>query len=120
MEAIGIQRTPLINRTMRGSFGTQQCHPRSHAPQSNPATRTASVHRHPLNTGDRSFRANSVSERSDSTNEVEDMLLPQSVRGRHIGISPGSSGWGTGSARSHQVQQGHFNISTKRGFKTTR
>ncbi|KIL00015.1 hypothetical protein PAXRUDRAFT_130836, partial [Paxillus rubicundulus Ve08.2h10] len=106
MEAIGIQRTPLVNRTMLGSFGMQQGHPRSHAPQSNPPTRTASVQRHPLNTGDRSFRANSISDRSDSANEVENILLPQSVRGRHPGISPGSSGWGTSAARPHMVQQG--------------
>ncbi|KAF9247012.1 hypothetical protein BU15DRAFT_57942 [Melanogaster broomeanus] len=106
MEAIGIQRTPLISRTMPGSFGMQQGHPRSHAPQSNlnPQARTASLHRHPLNTGDRSFRVNSVSDRSDSANEVENMLLPQSGRGRHTGVSPGSGGWGTSSARSHLVQ----------------
>ena len=68
-------------------------------------SRAASTHRHPLNTGDRSFMANSVSDRSDSAHEVEHLLLPKTVRGASSGIQPGSSGWGTGSGTSHPVQQ---------------
>ncbi|KAN0097661.1 hypothetical protein V8E55_002107 [Tylopilus felleus] len=118
MEAIGIQRTPLVNRVAKGNIGIQgrsglQVH--SSAP-----SRAASTHRHPLNTGDRSFLANSVSDRSDSAHEVEHLLLPKTFKTAHSGMQPGSSGWGTSSARPHAVQQRPFNLSTKRGFKPAR
>lgn len=102
---VQIRRTPLVSRVTKGNIGVQQGHaglqvtPHSAAP-----SRTASTHRHSLNIGDRSFMANSVSDRSDSAHEVENLLLPKTVRG-HSGMQLDSSGWGTGSARSHPVQQ---------------
>lgn len=76
----------------------------SSAPRAN---RAASTHRQPLNTGNRSFMANSISDRSDSAHEVENLLLPKTVRGghSHAGVQPGSSGWGADSATSRLVQQ---------------
>ncbi|KAF8559073.1 hypothetical protein OG21DRAFT_875703 [Imleria badia] len=121
MDAIGIQRTPLVNRVTKGNIGVQQGRTGLQvASHSSAHSRAASTHRHPLNTGDRSFMANSISDRSDSAHEVEHLLLPKTVKGAHSGIQPGSSGWGTSSARSYPAQQRPFNLSTKRGFKPAR
>ncbi|KAF8450753.1 hypothetical protein L210DRAFT_3521160 [Boletus edulis BED1] len=124
MEAIGKQRTPLVNRVTKGNFGMQQGRPglqaisHSNAPA---PSRAASTHRHPLNTGDRSFMANSVSDRSDSAHEVEHLLLPKTLKKAHTSLQPSdSSGWGTGSARSLPVQQRPFTFITKRGFRPAR
>ncbi|KAF8138248.1 hypothetical protein EV363DRAFT_1313505, partial [Boletus edulis] len=112
MEAIGKQRTPLVNRVTKGNFGMQQ---------GRTGLQPASTHRHPLNTGDRSFMSNSVSDRSDSAHEVEHLLLPKTLKKAHTSLQPSdSSGWGTGSARSLPVQQRPFTFITKRGFRPAR
>ncbi|KAG9317265.1 hypothetical protein JVU11DRAFT_1459 [Chiua virens] len=121
MDTIGVQRTPLVNRVTKGVIGTQPPRAGLHAmSHSNASTGAASTHRRPLNTTDRSFMANSISDRSDSAHEVENLLLPKTVRGDHSGIQLSSSGWGAGGARSHPVQQRAFNPSTKRGFRPAR
>ena len=101
-----MQRTPLVNRVMKANIGMQQGRigPQITSHSSAPS-RAASTHRHPLNAGDRPFMVSSVSDRSDSAHEVEHLLLPKTVKATHSGIHPDSSGWGTGPARPHPVQQ---------------
>lgn len=100
-----MQRTPLVNRVTKGAIGIQQGRAGLQVlPQSAATNRAASTHRHSLNPGDRSFAANSISDRTDSAHEVENLLLPKAGRG-FSGVQSGSSGWGTGPARSHPAQQ---------------
>ncbi|KAH7887981.1 hypothetical protein F5I97DRAFT_2057980 [Phlebopus sp. FC_14] len=119
MEAHRIQRTPIGNRTMTASFGMHQSRPLSNEPLGQVPVRSG-FQRQLLNSGERSFRADTVSDRSESANEVENMLLPQSVRVRNSGLAFGSSGWGTGSSRSNPVQQRTFNPQTRRDFRPAR
>jgi len=101
MEANGIQRTPIANRTM-GMTGVQPGsawrQPGTGQPRHNPQ-------RQPFNAAaDRSFRSNTTrSDRSDSATEVENLLSSaarQPVRG------PGSA-WPAPQARTGQpVQRG--------------
>lgn len=125
MDANGIQRTPLVNRTMAGPFGPHQGAPWPQAAR--PQQRT-NVQRRPftVSNNDRSYRTNSISERSDSANEVENMLLPHVNRSKVPPPSGGSggSGWGgtSSSARPRPAQQHQFssNQAVKHGFRPAR
>lgn len=111
MEANGIQRTPLNNRTVPMNFGGQPAYPWS----SNRARAPPLAGPQRLNAADRSFRANSISDHSESANEVENLLLPNHNRGR-CGVAPSANAWGASSGRSQPVQQRPFNTAAKRGF----
>ncbi|KAI6047097.1 hypothetical protein EDC04DRAFT_585983 [Pisolithus marmoratus] len=111
MEANGIQRTPLNNRNVPMNFGGQPAYSwlssRARVPPLSGPQR--------LNPADRSLRANSISDQSESANEVENFLLPNHNRGRP-GLAPGSNGWNASSGRVQPVQQRPFNPAAKRGF----
>lgn len=112
MQASGIQRTPFNNRTVPMEFGGQPAYPWSSSRARAPPL--AGPQR--LNPADRSFRANSISDQSESANEVENLLLPNHNRGRS-GLVPGPNGWGANSGRGQPVQQRPFNPAAKqRGF----
>jgi hypothetical protein len=73
-----IQRTPIVNRTLGPSFVPKQGSSWLQQPQHAPAqahTRNQSRHQLVGGVSDRSFRASSASDRSDSANEVENMLM---------------------------------------------
>ncbi|OAX39762.1 hypothetical protein K503DRAFT_57343 [Rhizopogon vinicolor AM-OR11-026] len=114
--------TPLVNRTMAGPFGPHQSAPWSQTPR--PQQR-ANVQRRPfaLSNNDRSYRTNSISERSNSANEVENMLLPQH-RSKVPPPSGVGSGWGaTSSSARPRLQQQHpfsSNHTVKHGFRPAR
>ncbi|KAG0705412.1 hypothetical protein DFH29DRAFT_1067404 [Suillus ampliporus] len=126
MDANGIQRTPLVNRTMAGPFGPNQS---AAWPQASRPQQRTNVQRRPFSLGnnDNPYRTNSISERSNSANEVENMLIPQySDRSKVPPPSGGSggSGWGatSSSARPRPVQQHQFssNQAIKHGFRPAR
>lgn len=125
MDANGIQRTPLVNRTMAGPFGPHQS---AAWPQAARPQQRTNVQRRPftVSNNDRSYRTNSISERSDSANEVENMLLPHANRSKVPPPSGGSggSGWGgtSSSARPRPAQQHQFssNQAVKHGFRPAR
>ncbi|KAI6004064.1 hypothetical protein EDD15DRAFT_2458294 [Pisolithus albus] len=100
MQASGIQRTPFNNRTVPMEFGGQPAYPWSSSRARAPPL--AGPQR--LNPADRSFRENSISDQSESANEVENLLLPNHNRGRS-GLVPGPNGWGANSGRGQPVQQ---------------
>ncbi|KAG6334385.1 hypothetical protein ID866_4706, partial [Astraeus odoratus] len=87
MEASGIQRTPLVNRTVPTSFGGQ-----AHTWSNSRARIPSSSGPQRLNPCDRSFKENSVSDRSESVNEVENMLLSHQIRTSSAGAQ---GGWGS-------------------------
>ncbi|CCL99171.1 uncharacterized protein FIBRA_01186 [Fibroporia radiculosa] len=74
MEAHGIQRTPIVNRTAMQP-GTSWRQPASAQPRHNPQ-------RQPFNTGvERSFRSHTTqSDRTDSVGEVENLIGAANVR----------------------------------------
>ncbi|KAJ7499204.1 hypothetical protein FB451DRAFT_29353 [Mycena latifolia] len=84
MEACGIQRTPLVNRTSGASFALPS-HNNSWAPQQqqqhsvqNPSGRRAQSHRQPFaapSQSERAYQSGNTSDRSGSANEVENMLM---------------------------------------------
>ncbi|KAG1791436.1 uncharacterized protein HD556DRAFT_655782 [Suillus plorans] len=125
MDANGIQRTPLVNRTMAGPFGPHQS---AAWPQPARPQQRTNVQRRPfaVSNNDHSYRTNSISERSDSANEVENMLLPHFNRSKVPPPSGGSggSGWGGPSpnARPRLTQQHQFssNQAVKHGFRPAR
>lgn len=125
MDANGIQRTPLVNRTMAGPFGPHQS---AAWPQPARPQQRTNVQRRPfaVSNNDHSYRTNSISERSDSANEVENMLLPHFNRSKVPPPSGGSggSGWGgpSPSARPRLTQQHQFssNQAVKHGFRPAR
>ncbi|KAJ7117317.1 hypothetical protein C8R43DRAFT_102973 [Mycena crocata] len=89
MEASGIHRTPLVNRTAGGSFGPsshsnnqwgqqqQQQHQQQHQQHQQPNSgRRTQSHRQPFATAqDRAYQSGNTSDRSASAHEVENMLL---------------------------------------------
>lgn len=89
MEANGIQRTPIVNRTMSGTFGQQHG---SAWPQNppGPALARSKPQRQPFGQADRSFRL--MSDRSENASEVENMLLlnPDRLSSR---TSSNQGGW---------------------------
>lgn len=110
MEATGVQRTPLIDRTLPTNFGGH--------PWTSSGTRvTQRFGTQRLNPGDHSFMANSISDKSESANEVENMLRPHQSR-RRPGQAPGSGGWS--SSKAQPAQNRIFNPAARRGFKPTR
>ncbi|KAL4075775.1 hypothetical protein J3A83DRAFT_2043666 [Scleroderma citrinum] len=111
MEASGVQRTPLVTRNAPTNFGGQPAYPWTSSGARIP-TRFGPHH---LNPGERSFIAKSVSDQSESVNEVENMLRPPQTR-RMSGPTPGSSGWGS----SKPTQPRILNAAARRGFKPTR
>ncbi|KAI6122724.1 hypothetical protein EV401DRAFT_1949603 [Pisolithus croceorrhizus] len=111
MQANGIQRTPLNNCTLPIDFGGQPAYPWSTSRTRAPPL--AGPQR--LNPADRSLRTNSISDQSESANEVENLLLPNHNRGRS-GLVSGPNGWGVNSGRGQPVQR-PFNPTIKqRGF----
>ncbi|KAI0366384.1 hypothetical protein BV20DRAFT_652995 [Pilatotrama ljubarskyi] len=90
MEAAGIQRTPIVNRTMAGGpIGMQSGGGMAQWRQPQAPVARHAAQRHPFNTMDqRSFRTSGStarSEHSDSTTEVENLIAH--TGGRHGGRS---------------------------------
>lgn len=125
MDANGIQRTPLVNRTMAGPFGPHQS---GAWPQATRPQQRTNMQRRPftVSNNDPSYGTNSISERSDSANEVENMLIPHFNCSKVPPPSGGSggSGWGgtSSSARPRLAQQHQFssNQAVKHGFRPAR
>ncbi|KAI0751306.1 hypothetical protein C8Q80DRAFT_565798 [Daedaleopsis nitida] len=95
MEAAGIQRTPIVNRTMTGFPVGMQSGSAWRQPQSTTHTRGRQpAQRHPFSTTDGSFRTSvstTRSDHSDSTAEVENLLAqtgaPRGRHGNHSGLA---------------------------------
>jgi len=123
MEANGIQRTPIVNRTIGAPFAAQQnsawAQPQNtqgQVPTRNQAKRQpfSAVH-------NSHFRSNTVSDRSDSANEVEDMLVNSRPPVRR---SSGQGGWTTTTQKSRTTQPRVFapatTTRTSNGFRPAR
>ncbi|KAG6911752.1 hypothetical protein DXG01_008002 [Tephrocybe rancida] len=102
MEASGIQRTPLVKRTMpfvpqapgHANWGQQQ------PPQGHVRNKS---HRQPFAAADRSYR--STTDQSDSANEVENILAPNPYSSRgHVN----HGGWS--STPQHPLRPIHQNV----------
>ncbi|KII95823.1 hypothetical protein PLICRDRAFT_129839 [Plicaturopsis crispa FD-325 SS-3] len=103
MEANGIQRTPIVNRTS-GSFMPQQQQQQQPWPQQQQGHMRAKSQRQPFGVpaDQRSYRTSNASDRSDSANEVENLLLNPSRAPVRTSIN-GQSGWpAAGRTRSTQ------------------
>ncbi|KAF9076485.1 hypothetical protein BDP27DRAFT_1255363, partial [Rhodocollybia butyracea] len=101
MELNGIQRTPIVNRltNFSGHWG-------QHATQNQPQQRSLRVggsHRQPLVMpgNDRPHAGGYVSDRSDSANEVEQLLVGGGGhRQAGVSISTGTGGWNPGALQA--------------------
>ena len=99
-----IQRTPIVNRTTGAPFAPQQNtawaqpqHVQGQPPPRNQAQRQ------PFGAvPDRHFRSNSASDRSDSANEVENMLINNRPPARR---TSDQGGWTTTGQRARPTQQ---------------
>jgi len=118
MEANGIQRTPIVNRTMGTPFAPQQN--TAWAQPQGSARNQTNNRQHFGAAPDRHFRSNSASDRSSSANEVENMLMNSRPPARR---TSDQGGWTTTGQRVRPTQQRVFAPAAKRmpsGFKPAR
>ncbi|KAF8897248.1 hypothetical protein BD779DRAFT_1667251 [Infundibulicybe gibba] len=117
MEANGIQRTPLINRTTGNSFVPQ--HNSGWAQQLAPMQAHARNHSHRQAFGgheaDRSYRSGNTSDRSESANEVEELLLHRNHQPAQA-VRTHSTGWSGAPPSNARPSQRAF-AQPKRGFR---
>lgn len=101
-----IQRTPIINRTTGAPFGAQQNAGWVQPPlqtQGQQSQGRVNAQRQPFNLpGDRTFQSISLSDRSDSADEVENLLMSTRPPVRRPGDQ---SGWGATNQRPRPHQQ---------------
>jgi len=101
MEANGIQRTPIVNRTMTGTFGQQHAsawpqHQQAPIPARNKPQRQV------FGQADRSYR--SMSDRSESANEVENMLLNPG-QSHLVSRTSNQGGWSVAPQKNRPTQR---------------
>ncbi|TBU61354.1 hypothetical protein BD310DRAFT_921282 [Dichomitus squalens] len=122
MEAAGIQRTPIVNRTIAGGpigmSGNSGSTWRQPQPANAHAHRGRQVaQRQPFSAMDGSYRTSvstTRSDRSDSTAEVENLLAQTSrhTHGRNTNLDPTNMQWSTNMSRVPTAQAAPARTST--------
>jgi len=103
MDANRVQRTPLAARTQGPLVLPQQNHNWQPQPARAQTHNRNSSHRQPFAASTGSYRSGNLSDRSESANEVENILIHPIERGER-NMTNIYTGWSTGPQKSRSVQ----------------